>query len=195
MDYLFPGDSTSFILQKREIDSTILSKHQSSQIESWLSEDGVLGDLKLLYRGSRDGWKASDFHVKCDNKGATITVIRSSDGFIFGGFADKSWTSSDIYCESDKAFLFSLKSPSNTVGPTKICIKQNMCSKAMCYISSYGPIFGSGHDFLIYSDANNNSDSYSNLGDTYEIPPGQTDTFLVGSMHFKVSEIEVFQII
>ena len=72
-------------------------------------EDGVSGDLELLYRGSQDGWKTSDFHAKCDDKGATITVIRSSDGFIFGGFADKSWKSSDKYCKSDKAFLFFLK--------------------------------------------------------------------------------------
>ena len=88
MDYYFPGESALFILQKKDINSKILSKHQSSQIERWLLEDGVSGDLELLYRGSRDGWKASDFHAKCDNKGATITVIRSTDGFIFGGFAD-----------------------------------------------------------------------------------------------------------
>ena len=89
------------------------SKRHSSQIESWLSEDGVFGDLEFLYRGSRDGCKASDFHDKCDNKGATITVIRSSGAFIFGGFSDKSWKSFGDWCKSEKPFLFSLKSPSN----------------------------------------------------------------------------------
>ena len=87
----------------------ILSKHQSSQIESWLMEDGVSGYLEILYRGSWDGWKGLDFHAKCDNKGETITVICSTGGFIFGGFPDKPWTSSDIYCDSDKDFLFSQK--------------------------------------------------------------------------------------
>ena len=117
--YYFPGEWLYFI-------SAIFSKHHSSQIESWLSEDGVSGDLELLYQGSRDGWKASDFHAKCDNKGTTITVIRSSDGFIFGGFADKTWTSSAKgYCKSDKYFLFTLKSPSNEVEPTKMCINQD----------------------------------------------------------------------
>ena len=33
VDYLFPGESTSFILQGKGIDSTILSKHQSSRIK------------------------------------------------------------------------------------------------------------------------------------------------------------------
>ena len=144
MDYLFPGDSTSFILLGREIDSTILPKRQSYQMESWLVEDGLYGYLELLYRGSRDGWKASDFHAKCDNKGATITVIRSTGGFIFGGFADKSWTSSYGWCESDKAFLFSLKSPSSEFGTTKICINQNMCSFAIYHKYFCGPTFGGG---------------------------------------------------
>ena len=84
VDYYFPGESASFILQARKIESMILSKHQSSQIESWLLEDGVSGYLELLYRGSQDRWKTSYFHAKFDNKGATITVIHSTGGFIFG---------------------------------------------------------------------------------------------------------------
>ena len=188
MDDYFPGEWSYFI-------SAIFSKHQSSQIESWLSEDGVSEDLELLYRGSRDGWKTSDFHAKCDNKGATITVIRSSDGFIFGGFADKSWTSANKYCDSDKSFLFSLKSPSNEVGTAKMRIKQNTYSNAICHGPSYGPTFGGGHDLYIASDANKNNTSITNFGHTYELPPGQTREFLVGSNNFKVSEIEVFQVI
>ena len=120
VDYYFPGESATFILQVRGGASTTFSKHHSLQIKYWLLEDRVSGDLELLYRGSRDGWKASDLHANCDNKGATITVIRSSDGFIFGGFADKSWKPSGEWCKSDKAFLLSLKSPSSEVGPTKI---------------------------------------------------------------------------
>ena len=135
------------------------------------------------------------FHAKCDDKGATITVIRSTRGFIFGGFADKPWTSSGgVYFESDKAFLFSLKISSSEVGLTKIGTKQNMFSNAMVHNYSYGPTFGYV-DFHIASDANNNSKLHSYLGDIYELPPGQTDTFFVGSKHFKVSEIEVFQVI
>ena len=196
VDYYFAGESSSFILQGREINSTIFSDHHTSLIESWLSEDGVSGDLDLLYRGSRDGWMTWDFHAKCDKKGATVTVIRSTGGLIFGGFSDKPWTySRGVYCESDKPFLFSLKSPSGEVGPTKMRIKQNKYSKAMYHSSSYGPTFGVGHDICIESDANNNSYLHSNLGYTYEIPPGQTDTFLVGTEYFKVSDIEVFQII
>ena len=93
-DYLIHEDSKYFILLGREIDSIMLSKYQIFQIESWLAEDGVYGGLELLYWGSRDEWKASDSHYKCDNKGETVSVIQSIGGFIFGGFSDKPWTSS-----------------------------------------------------------------------------------------------------
>ena len=94
MGYFSPGESSSFILKGSEINSIIFSKHQSSQIDSWLSEDRASGDLELLYRGSQDGWKESDFHDKCDDKGATVIVVQSTGGFIFCGFANKPWTSS-----------------------------------------------------------------------------------------------------
>ena len=97
VDYLFPGEYASFILQGSEINSMIFSKHQSSQIGSWLSDDGVSGVLELLYWGSRDGWKTLDFHAKCYDKCATITVIQGTGGFIFGGFSDKPWTSIHSY--------------------------------------------------------------------------------------------------
>ena len=159
----------------------VLSTSQSNQIERWLSEDRVSGDFELLYRGSRDGWKGEDCHAKCDKKGATITVICSSDGLIFGGFSYKPWTSSGRYCESDKSFLFSLKSPSSEVGLTKIRIKQNKCSFALVHRYSYGPTFGGGLDLCIKIGFNTNIKSWSCLGVTYEIPPGQTNTFLVGT--------------
>ena len=97
-------------------------KHRSSQIEKWLIEDGVCGYLYIMYWLSRDIWKVSDFYAKCDDKGAIITVILSSDGFIISGFSDEPWKLYGGYYDSDKAFLYSLKSPSNEVGTAKMQI-------------------------------------------------------------------------
>ena len=36
--------------------------------------------LELLYRGSRDGMYSKNFHEKCDDKGATITLFRNDKG-------------------------------------------------------------------------------------------------------------------
>ena len=32
-------------------------------------------DMILIYKGSKDGYEAKDFHSKCDNQGETITFI------------------------------------------------------------------------------------------------------------------------
>jgi hypothetical protein len=45
--------------------------------------------LSLLYRGSRDGFRGADFHAKCDDKGATVTIVKSTEGRIFGGYSDQ----------------------------------------------------------------------------------------------------------
>jgi TLD len=67
-------------------------------------------NLKLLYRGSRDGWNVSDFHNKCDEKGATLTLFHTDKNIICGGYTAFSWKSADGKFEKDMAaFIFSLK--------------------------------------------------------------------------------------
>lgn len=39
-------------------------------------------------RGSQDGFKGSVFKNKCINKGQTITIVKSTEGKIFGGYSD-----------------------------------------------------------------------------------------------------------
>ena len=46
----------------------------------------------LLFRASRDGFAAQTFHSRCDNKGPTITIVKSGNN-IFGGFTENSWNS------------------------------------------------------------------------------------------------------
>jgi hypothetical protein len=35
--------------------------------------------LNLIYRASRDGFEASQFHAKCDNKPNTLIIIKSTN--------------------------------------------------------------------------------------------------------------------
>ena len=53
-------------------------------------------EFKLLYRGSRDGFRARDFHSHCDDIPNTLTIIQSENGNIFGGFTTQTWT--PYYC-------------------------------------------------------------------------------------------------
>ena len=76
-------------------DSVILSSDQCRTLMDWLRETGAIADItmasdNLLYRASRDGWAASNFHSCCDNKGPTVTVIKSGN-YIFGGYTEHEW--------------------------------------------------------------------------------------------------------
>ncbi len=44
-----------------------------------------------LYKASSNGFGASDFHKFCDNKGPTLTLIKTTAGHTFGGFTTISW--------------------------------------------------------------------------------------------------------
>ena len=73
-------------------DSVILSTDQRETLVIWLKESRALtnDNDKLLYRASRNGWAASNFHSCCDNKGPTVTVVKSGN-CIFGGYTEKNW--------------------------------------------------------------------------------------------------------
>ena len=47
--------------------------------------------VKLIYRGSEDGFKAQKFHDKCDKKGSTLCLVRTDTDKIFGGFTNIDW--------------------------------------------------------------------------------------------------------
>ena len=73
-------------------DSVILSLDQRETLMNWLKESRTIRDDsdKLLYRASRNGWAASNFHACCDDEGPTVTVVKSGN-YIFGGYTDQSW--------------------------------------------------------------------------------------------------------
>ena len=76
-------------------ESTILTNVEHRKIlKAWLPE-AMVGEWRLLFRASRDGFAASTFHSKCDNKGPTVTVVKSGAN-IFGGFTEKPWTSAEV---------------------------------------------------------------------------------------------------
>ncbi len=53
-----------------------------------------VGDYKwkLLYRASEHEYSANSFHEYCDDKGPTLVIIKSSEGWIFGGYTTQSWS-------------------------------------------------------------------------------------------------------
>ena len=60
--------------------------------------------MELIYRGTRDGSKSSNFHEKCDNQGPTICLYKNEKNHIFGGYASISWTNSGEKKQQRKDF-------------------------------------------------------------------------------------------
>ena len=92
---------------------------------------------------SENGTSSDDFHKFCDNKGPTLTFIKTTKNQIFGGFSPLSWNNEGGYKKdlNNQIFIFSLnlKKKFNMIRKDGNGI---YCSK------DYGPNFGSA-DFRL----------------------------------------------
>ena len=96
----------------------------------------------LLYRATRDGDSAKNFHEKCDNKRPTLTLCRGRDGIIFGGYTEAEWDSKERHPKYDKnAFIFS-------VTYNKKFVSKNYENSIECN-PDFGPVFGFGGELYI----------------------------------------------
>ena len=113
---------------------------------------------------------------------------------MFGGMVDKPWTSAGAYVASDHACLFGLGCAGSPT-PVRCGLTGARNGKAMRDYAGNGPIFGGGTDLVIYSNANTNTNSFTNLGSTYTLPAGGgATTFFTGAKKFQPAEYEVFAI-
>jgi hypothetical protein len=159
-----------------------------------LFEDFKKKKFALLWRGSRDGFGALEFHRRCDGHANTLTVILDTKGNIFGGFTPVKWDDSDAFKAdpSLRSFLFTLKNPHN-VPARRFALKAESQAQAIRSGSKSGPHFC---DIVVDDNCNANTRSYTyNFGGCYTNDTGQDQySFFTGSMNFQVKEIEVFKI-
>jgi hypothetical protein len=58
-------------------------------------------------RGTIDGFKGTVFMDKCKNKGKTVTIVKSTEGRVFGGYTDLDFNGSGRWVKGNKnSFLF-----------------------------------------------------------------------------------------
>lgn len=96
-----------------------------------------------MYKASKDGWSAIDFHKCVDGKGSAIVVALSKSGKRFGGFNPLGWMSSDDYGNTNSAFLWFDKN-----GKGVKCPVLPGGNAAIFDYATSGPCFGSS-DFII----------------------------------------------
>jgi hypothetical protein len=160
----------------------------------------------LLYRGSRDGFAARDFHKKCDKRGNTVVLVQESQGFIFGGATPIEWESrvwnkvkgdgSNLWKADDsgKSFLFTIRNP-HGLAPRIFPLVFEKRHHALDCDHKWGPVFPGG--FAVKDACNTVKDNKADgFGLNYTNNTGLPgDTLLAGQRNFQVKEIEVFQII
>jgi hypothetical protein len=151
----------------------------------------------LIYRGTKDGFGAIDFHRECDGVAKTVTIVKTTNGNIFGGYTDLTWSSPTTLTDyiDNNAFIFSLVNEKNQ---QFISMPKNNQGSICCY-SGYGPVFGnkqSNRDICIASNSNMNTSSSSVLGSSFERTDISHDTQLIlaGSQNFQTVEVEVYRI-
>jgi len=131
-----------------------------------------------LYRGTRDGFRNSEFPLNCPKYFPTLTVYKvKNTGYIYGGYTESLdyWST-----KSDKnEFVFSLTNRENA--PIKM--KSRGKSKSIYCGPSYGPKVQS------FKDTDNSYKFYTQyFQGNYE-----ENKFFYGSDEIQLDEIEVYQ--
>ena len=78
----------------------IVNKKYDYYLRKWLGKNKWI----LIYRASENKYDCNLFHECCDDKGPTLVVIKSSGGWIFGGYTTKSWKV--VHPNEKKCMLF-----------------------------------------------------------------------------------------
>ena len=142
----------------------------------------------LIYQASKDGFSANDFHSKVDNTTGTLTVIKTTKGFVFGVFASISWGYQYGLINDANALMFSL------VNSYNIPIKLRKLNEYVIDTSVFkGPSFFD-ISILSYSNISTNYAYVSSSQISTSITIDDMNSFLVGGNTFLVSQIEVYQL-
>ena len=168
-----------------------------------LADIKPIESLQLLFRGSKDGFKAKTFHEKCDDIHDTVVIVRT-DGETnntVAGYSHYRWNKPNnrnwVNDAGKKAFLLQLNRREKYVPQNENCL-------IYCY-DGYGPTFGGGNDLCISDDCNSNNKSYSNFPSTYNFEGSnkivnnqQSYTNFSGATNgynFSVVDYEVFRVV
>ncbi|KAG9298446.1 hypothetical protein G9A89_008710 [Geosiphon pyriformis] len=199
--YLVPGSHQESIDARPlrlNIDSNLLQPHNIKQLDHWIQgknentpfKGQLRNNFKLLLRGSRDGFTPADFHRLCDDKGATVSVIKvKGTGQLIGGYIPESWHSRNERLNGKDSFIFSLED--GKVGNVKL--SKWVEGYTPFGGSNFGPTFGGGNLELCGKDFKTSPGCFCRKTKSHEraIMPGLENE----KVDFFVQEYEVFQII
>ena len=163
------------------IGDIIKTSEQYNLICDWIDKYKSF-KFQMLYKGTLDGDTNEIFHKKCDNQGPTLSIIESTDGQKFGGYASKSWNINNKRDIPDsESFLFNINNK------RKYCVSNN---KGLMggYICDFGG--ENFHELWInnnYFTSNGGCDNGKGYNFTnYELSGGKN--------YFKIKELEIYKV-
>ena len=175
------------------IDSKIIKKNEElNLISDRIKNTELLKNkkikYKLLYRGTRDGMNASSFHQKCNSIPQTVSIVQTTKGYKFGGYAEKTWENHNgIWIKDDKSFVFSIDHMKiyNHVQGTDAILHNN----------DFGPSFKLC--IYLYQDFSNNENHTNDKNSANQYFSGFNSDYELndGEQYFSLAEIEVFQVL
>ena len=179
--------------KNKTFDTKIVNEDKSKQesIINWIKKSTNKNKIKLekIFSMKINGDLSKDFHNYCDNRGPTLTIIKTTNNKIFGGFTPLNFESYGgiKYDKDDQTFIFSL----NLMKKYKMINKEK---DAIYCEEKYGPYFG-GKDFYIESNMKKGM-TYSNKLTNFieknnlELTGGRGE-----KESFNVEDFEVFEVI
>lgn len=139
---------------------------------------------ELLYKASRDGEEASVFHSLCDEKGASITVVKVLNGSKCGGFTPLSWKTEGCWQKDPSLRSFVC----NLDNKTKFNLRDNY-NHALDFHDSKLSCFG-GYTLQLTDKNLSNKNGICQACD-YQIQ-SPTDLIGINENNFQAVDIEIF---
>lgn len=194
--------------------SSILTDAHANQIETWIKQGTSIKHRGFLLTNifdkvAGDGKTSWDFHAAADGKGATISVIRVSEGAasggvtigeqIIGGYNPTLWRPVGDYNITPtnvgrRAFLFNLtemvkQDQKTTVDPVYGNTGQFQTWNSM----DKGPTFGAGHDLRVDESLESGYVLNYSYGPSHLIDPIVSEAVpFAEAAYLTYAEIEVF---
>ena len=161
-------------------ETEILNKEEMDMIINWLPRKP--NKITLLMNSNIDGDSTKTFMDKCNGKCPTLAVIKTTNGYVFGGYTTQMWKEGEV--KDNNAFVFSINKK------RKYNIKQP--EHAFGLDMNYCWIFGYGYNAIVVNEnCTKKNDNY--VGNkTYDIP--EQYELNGGEKYFTVKSFEIYHI-
>jgi len=170
--------------------SIVNNKEKLLRLKEWISENGKIKEINLLYRATNDGDNCKNFFEKCGNKGPTVSIIKTKNNRIFGGFSTAEWNDKKgaIRLYDKSAFLFSIDNMQKyEILKPEFAIECYPLENCLVYGNN-----GDGAGLYLENNFLQSTNSYENHKTrVYNVP---SDYCLTGQNKFEIEEVEVYQV-